>query len=409
MEPSGIQELEAERKVSTEATRARVADRPLRILHVITRLQQGGTEYGILKVTSGLNDGQFVHAICTTRGSEQDASSLASASATIFSAGTERARRQLLIPSLRRVMQSYKPDIVHSRNWGTIEAVAAARFTGVPVIIHSEHGYELDMLGGLPLRRRVLRRIAYAMSDCVFAVSAELRDFHARQAWISPARIRVVPNGVNAEKFRPRPEGKALIRKELGIPECAFLVGSVGRLVPIKDYPTLLHATHRLVLRGQDARVALAGTGPELENLQKLAGSLPELRERAHFLGASDRIPDFLNALDVFVVSSISEGMSNSLLEAMASGLPVVVSRTGSNPELVEEGVSGLLFNPGDVEGLTAGLQRLLGDAELRSRTGSSARKRVLERFRVETMLGNYRRLYLELAARSALLRDGAS
>jgi len=393
--------------VSSHRRTAGSRDKPLRILHVITRLQQGGTEYGILKVTSGLNDGKFQHAICTTRGSEEDAATRATASAAIFQAGTPSAQRQLLIPALNRVMKSYKPDIVHSRNWGTIEAVAAARFTGVPVIIHSEHGYELEMLGGLPFRRRVLRRVAYAMADCVFAVSGELRDFHARQAWVSPARIRVIPNGVNAEKFCPRSEGKALIRKELGIPEYSFLIGAVGRLVSIKDYPTLLRAAHSLLAQGHDVRVALAGTGPELENLRKLAASLPKLRERAYFLGASERIADFLNALDVFVVPSISEGMSNSLLEAMASGLPAVVSRTGGNPELVEEGVSGLLFDPGDVEGLTAKLQQLLGDAELRSRTGSLARKRVLERFRVETMLNNYQQLYLELAAKSALIRGG--
>jgi sugar transferase (PEP-CTERM/EpsH1 system associated) len=376
--------------------------RRLRILHVITRLGQGGTEHGILKLVNGLSGSPLEHAICTIRGFEPETAAIAAPGIKIFSAGNDQSRFSLL--ALKQVMKDYKPDIVHSRNWGTIEAVPAARWAGVPVVIHSEHGYELDMLESMPIRRRLMRRVAFAMADCVFTVSAELRDFHAKQAWLSVSRVQVLANGVDSWKFSPRLHEKAQLRRELQLSEQSCLIGSVGRLVAIKDYPTLLRAAHSLILRGADLNVVLAGAGPELETLQKLAASMPELSGRVFFAGSSSRVPELLNALDIFVLPSISEGMSNSILEAMSSGLPVVASRTGGNPELVVDGVSGVLFRPGDVKGLASILQRLIENPELRDSLAVAARNRVLERFDLHQMLDNYRNLYTGLAEKRRLL-----
>jgi len=382
---------------------AGVGAAPLRVLHVVNRLDLGGTESGIMKVIAGLRNQEFTHAVCTTRGHSEAFAKQHVFSGPLFDAAGVTSKARFLVPRFVRVMRQYRPHIVHSRNWGAIEAVFAARLAGVPVAIHSEHGYELDMLAGLPWRRRLLRRFAYAAADAVFTVSSDLRVYHARQAGVSPARIEVLVNGVDTERFAPRPEAKSASRAGLGLPQSTFVIGAVGRLVPIKGQSLLLEAAGILVQRGLDVSVALAGDGPELERLRSVAVSTG-LSSRVFFLGASNAIPDFLNALDVFVLPSISEGLSNTLLEAMSSGLPVVASRVGGNVELIENGVSGLLFGVGDVAGLAEQLSHLLANPQLRCALGGSARTRIMACYRLDSMIEGYRSLYRRLAAQRKIL-----
>jgi len=374
----------------------------LRVLHVVDRLDLGGTESGILKVIGGLDSDEFTHAVCTARGHSSQFAKERAFSGRIFDAAGSESKSKFLIYRFAQIVRQYRPHIVHSRNWGAIEAVFAARFAGAPVVVHSEHGYELDVLKGLPLRRRLLRRAAYATADAVFTVSLELRDYHARQAGVSPARIDVLANGVDSERFSPRPEKKLACRVGLGLPENSLIIGTVGRLVPIKAQSLLLQAAKELLNRGFDLCVALAGDGSEFERLRSLASSL-SLTGRVHFLGALRNVEDFLKALDVFVLPSVSEGMSNTLLEAMSSGLPVVATRVGGNPELIEDKVSGRLFQVGDVAELAEHLSSLAGDAELRGRLGASARAQILAEFSLGTMLDRYRDLYRRLAARRGI------
>src|SRR5882757_8511559 len=216
---------------------AREEDNALRILHVISYMGRGGAEMGILKLIAGLGDG-FEHRICTTRGFDTSFVRSCFSEEKMFVAGSPDLKLQFPLFRLVRIMRKYRPHIVHTRNWGAIEAVAAAKLAGVPVVIHSEHGYEVHMFAGLPMRRRLFRRAVYAMADSIFAVTGELRDYHARQAWILPERMGVLYNGVDTLRFAPSRESRIATRKELGLPEHSFVVGSVGRLVPIKDQKT---------------------------------------------------------------------------------------------------------------------------------------------------------------------------
>jgi sugar transferase (PEP-CTERM/EpsH1 system associated) len=379
---------------------------PLRVLHLIDRLGMGGTECVMLKVIEGLEDGAFEHRVCTVRGVDSTLARAHRLEDKVYVAGRPKTGYQFLIGHFARIMRSYRPHIVHSRNWGTIEAIPAARLARVPLVIHSEHGYELDMLVGLPSRRRLFRRAAYAMADAVFTVTEELRSYHARQAWISAERIRVLPNGVDTVRFAPRPEKHNDIRQRLGIPKESFAVGTVGRMVKIKDQQTLLKAAEILVSRGVPVHVLLGGSGPEHSSLSKVAASSPALAGRVAFLGSVANVPELLNAMDVFVLPSISEGMSNTILEAMASGLPVVATRVGGNPELVEENRSGWLFEPGDETDLAARLERLAANPDLSRDLGTAARQRAVSNFSLDGMIGRYRDLYFEMASRRGIPAD---
>jgi sugar transferase (PEP-CTERM/EpsH1 system associated) len=375
----------------------------LRVLHVVNRLDVGGTEAGILKVMSGLDDFEFTHAICTARGHNPAYAEQQASEKTIFDASMNGDKFQFMVRSFVKIMKTYRPHIVHSRNWGAIEAVFAARLAGVPVAIHSEHGYELDMLNGLPLRRRLVRRAAYGLADAVFTVSSDLRAYHARQVWTSPSRIRVLANGVDSQRFAPSAERKAASRAGLGLPGTSIVVGSVGRLVPIKGHAGLLDAAEVLLKRGVDLSVVLVGDGSELDHLRSKVTASPYLSTRVHFLGASRNVANALNAMDVFVLPSISEGMSNTLLEAMSAGLPVVATRVGGNPELIENESSGLLFSVGNIRELAAHLENLAANREYRESLGTGARARILANYSLESMLERYRNLYKELAARKGV------
>jgi sugar transferase (PEP-CTERM/EpsH1 system associated) len=370
----------------------------LRVLHVLSRFGMGGTEHGVMKIIEGLGRCHFEHQICAVRGADETFLQHMKVAVKVSAVGSATPGFQFPLLRLVRLIREFRPHIVHTRNFGALEAIPAARLALVPVVIHSEHGYEVEILKGLPLRRRLACRAFYAMADQVFTVSGDLRNYHSGQSWLSSDRFRVIHNGVNTDLFRPRKELTTSLRREFGIPLNRFVIGTVGRIVPIKDHKTLLKAAEVLVRQNKDVQVVIVGTGPELPNLQAHAAASAELGGRTLFVGASDRVPELLNLLDAFVLPSICEGMSNTILEAMASGLPLVVTRSGGNPELVDDSV-GKLFDPGDVETLVTLLLRLADNVALRCEYGQAARQRAVERFSLSAMVQQYRDLYLALAS----------
>jgi sugar transferase (PEP-CTERM/EpsH1 system associated) len=380
---------------------------PLRVLHVIHRLWRGGMEYGILKLFKALDPRTFEQRVCTLCGTDSALADLQPLTDGLVVAGDIRDRR-FAVWRLFKVMRKLRPHIVHSRNWGAIEAVAAAKLAQVPVVIHSEHGYELDMLHGLPVRRRLMRRFFYGATDSFFTVSEDLRRFHSGEAWFPADRVLVIPNGVDTRRFAPSAELRLAERQKLGLSKGVFTVGCVGRMIPLKDHDTVIRAAEILVQRGIDVHLLFVGSGPELGSLQQRVAGSATLRGRVSFCGAVENIAPLLNAMDVLVQASICEGMSNTILEAMSTGVPVVATDVGGNPEVVEEGVCGLLFHPRDAQGLAARIERLVHNSILRDHFCRAARERVVERFNLEHMLNQYSDLHLTCAWRRGLLEQAA-
>ena len=384
------------------------ASRRLRILHVFTYLGLGGTELTALRIIANLDPKRFENLICGVRGFDSRVVLRRCPGIDVIVPSSRGKKSPTSVSSLLDVIKNYKPDIVHSRNWGTIESIPAAWFAKVPGVIHSEHGYEMETLTSIPARRRIFRRAVYGLADVVFTVTGELREFHARQAWVSSRRIRVIPNGVDTEVFAPRPHLTRSVREKLRLPLERFVIGSLGRMVPIKNHVAILKAAETLLYRGIDVHVLLVGSGSELDRYQNYVTSSDTLRDRVTFLGATENVTEALNAMDVFVLPSFSEGMSNTLLEAMSCGMPVVATRVGGNPEVIEENCSGLLFAPGDVEQLSDCVVRLAQQQDFRGQLGEAARQRILAKFSLERMLDSYSQLYLEFAAKADLQPRGS-
>jgi len=378
---------------------------PLRVLHVINSLGLGGTERGVLKVIEGLDPELFDQRVCAIRGAGSELGEHPALRGRILTAAKrEGSGFEFLVFRLAALFRAYKPHIVHSRNWGGIEAILASRLAGVPSVVHSEHGYELDMMSGLPLRRRLIRRGFYSMCDALFAVSNELRDYHSRQGWISSERIRVIPNGVDTGLFAPNPELRCRLREQFGLSSNSVVLGTVGRFVPIKAQGTLLRAAEQLLAHGLNLHVLLVGGGAELDKLRDYASRSTVLRDRVTFLGASLAVHELYQVMDIFVLPSIREGMSNTLLEAMASGLPCVATAVGSNSDLIADGQWGFLFSPGDIVGLAGRLEELVRQSELRTSFAIAARRQAVACYSLDRMLAAYAGLYSELAQNSGVI-----
>jgi sugar transferase (PEP-CTERM/EpsH1 system associated) len=377
----------------------------IRIMHVVEAFGfGGGVETGIANLIERLDPNRFEHVLCGIFqvGPQTDRYPMDRVPLVCLEEKRTRGRSQMG-PLLRKIRE-IKPDIVHSRNWGAIESVFAARWAGFRAV-HSEHGVEKHE-NREPLRRRGLRKVAYAAADRVFAVSHELRDSLVARCGSVARRIDVIHNGVDTRQYRRDRAARQRFRAELGIHDHEFVIGCVGRMSPVKDHATMLRATEIFGRSSQRWRLLLAGDGPERAKLENQVACSDVLRGRVTFLGTTDNVAELLNALDVYVLPSIIEGISNSLLEAMATGVPVVATRTGGTPEVVGTQQSGILVPVTAPGPLAESLTYLYQGPGERSRLGAAGQHRVKDAFSLDSMVRKYEELYCRLArgqaARSA-------
>jgi sugar transferase (PEP-CTERM/EpsH1 system associated) len=303
----------------------------------------------------------------------------------------------LLVPQLARLFRRERPDIVHSRNWAAIEAVVAAKLAGIRAIVHSEHGRDLHTMGPQPRRRRVFRKLSYAFADQVFCVSQELREFYCEQLGMKPDRFDVIPNGVDVKQLSPNPQTRADLRAKLAVAPNTIVVGTVGRLDPVKDHITLLRAADLAIKKGVDLRLVIVGEGPQRAALENHLFRTPHLARKTVLTGESKNVADWLNSFDIFVLPSVSEGMSNTLLEAMAVGIAPIATAVGGNREVVEHERSGLLVPPGNAEKISDFIVQLAAAPEWRDALGRNARERIETRFSIERMVNRYDEMYTGL------------
>jgi sugar transferase (PEP-CTERM/EpsH1 system associated) len=363
------------------------ADRP-RIVHVIPTLRTGGLERTLLRLTTDLA-GEFEHVVVTPSRHGPLTASF-SAVAHVVALGESRAPDRWMALRMGRLFRALRPRIVHSRNWTCIDAIIGARLAGVPVVVHGEHGRDAsDPEGRNPVRRRVRRALGLLVTEFT-AVSRDLVRWLVEEIGVPVRKVRHIPNGVDVECFAPRPPEPA--RRALNLPSGTAVIGTVGRLDPVKDHIGLIRA-FAAATTGRHAILLIAGDGPCRERIEDAIRGLG-LGARVHVLGERSDVPVVLNTLDLFVLASLGEGMSNSILEAMATGLPVVATRVGGNGELVADGVTGILVPGGSHEALAGAMRRYLDHPELMRAHGSAGRTRVEAEFTLATMVGAYRELY---------------
>jgi sugar transferase (PEP-CTERM/EpsH1 system associated) len=382
-------------------------EQPL-VLHVIHRLATGGLENGVINLLNGTRDAAFRHAVACIEDVSGFRQRLTRADVELFalkrsSVGLWRMRREIYA-----LCRRLRPSILHTRNLSALDALLPARLAGVPSFLHGEHGWDVDDLRGDKLRPVLLRRLHAPFIDHYVTVSKDLERYLIRRVGIAPARITAICNGVDVERFGPAPDRRLQLLPAAWRKAARFVVGSVGRVEAVKDHALLVRAFARLLaerpaLRAR-LRLMVVGEGQLLPALRDLARSLG-IADVAWFPGALENVPELLRLLDVFVLPSLNEGISNTVLEALASGVPVIATRVGGNPEIVEDGRYGGLFAPGDEAALAGLLAAYVDDAGLRDAHAAAARRAAVERFSLGVMVAQYRALYESLLDRAPLVR----
>jgi L-malate glycosyltransferase len=360
----------------------------LRVMHVVYALQPGGMEHGVVKLVNGLEKGRVRSSVCSTKPAGE-LKHLLAPSVRLFELHRRDGNDPKLVWTLFRLFAAERPDVVHTHAWGTLfEGLVAARLARVPVFIHGEHGT-------LQLRphQRWLQRRGWAAADHVLSVSSRLADRIAHETDFPRDRIRVIRNGVDLSRFGQT--DRTLARKALGVPLDARVLVTVGRLVPVKDHVNLLEAMALLRRDGLDAVLLIAGDGPLRSSLQTRADALG-LADHVRFLGHRSDVEVVLGCADAFVLPSASEGLSNTILEAMASGLPVVATRVGGADEMVIDGRTGHLVPPQLPPALADALSGVLKDAATRREMGAAGRARSEAEFSLESMVRRYEAVYVE-------------
>jgi len=370
----------------------------IKILHILHSLQVGGLENGVVNLINRLDPERFEHAICCIASSGPMAERI-ERPVPIHVIGKGAERDSLLSVKIARVVRTVRPHIVHTRNWGTIDGVPGALLGGVRRIVHGEHGREATDPTGANRRRQQARRLLSPFISRFVTVSDDLRRWLVDEVGVASAKVVQIINGVDTERFSPAAD-RAAAKALVGLDPRSFVVGTVGRLDPVKDQQLLLRAfaafARGMAAGGASSALVLVGAGPEEERLRSLAAELG-MTDSVHFTGERRDTPELLRAMDLFVLPSIAEGISNTILEAMASGLPVLATDVGGNGELVVENESGFLFPSGDGDRLEELLFRCSADDAVRASLGVAARGRCLEHFSLEAMADAYGRVYLEV------------
>lgn len=364
------------------------------VVHVVNSLAVGGLENGVVNLVN-TTAARFRHVIvCMTADGPLHGRLRPEVEVVLL--GKRPGQDPWALLRLVRLLRHLRPLIVHSRNWPAVDAIPAARVARVPLVVHGEHGREVADPEGRDLRRNRIRRALAPLVHHFVTVSADLRRWLIEDVRVPAAKVTAIHNGVDLSRFGRA--GKLESRMRLSLPADASIVGTVGRLDPVKDQAGLIRAFAQVRAQHPAALLVVAGDGPCRAELERVAAGLGQ-RDHVRLLGNRDDIPTVMSALDVFVLPSIAEGISNTILEAMATGLPVVATRVGGNPELVEEGVGGALVPRSDPDALAAAIAAYTGDAELRRRHGQASRQRAIGHFSLERMAQAYANLYTALAA----------
>lgn len=366
------------------------------VAHVIHRLQVGGLENGLVNLINHTPEGRFRHVvICMTD----------------YTAFRKRLRDDVACYALHkkagkdigvyfrlwRLLTKLRPTLLHTRNIGTLECVVPAVLSGVRFRVHGEHGRDIQDIHGKNRKYNLLRRLLSPWLSVFIALSKDLQDWLVDVVGIPPRKVRQLYNGVDTRTFFPPSDGRGKLPVDNFSTPDAIIIGTVGRMQGEKDSLNLVKAFLLLAdkpgVPRESLRLVMIGDGPLREQAIRMLGEAG-FSDQVWLPGDRHDVPECLRALDIFVLPSLGEGISNTILEAMASGRPVVATRVGGNPELVVEHETGLLVPPADAEALASALESYIRDASLARQHGAAGRRRAEQHFSLQAMVEGYLGIY---------------
>jgi sugar transferase (PEP-CTERM/EpsH1 system associated) len=370
--------------------------RPL-IAHVVFRFDVGGLENGVVNLINHLPRDAYRHAVISLTDITDFRRRVTRADVQFIALQKPPGHTYKLYPGLYKLFRELRPAIVHSRNLAALETVVPAWAAGVPIRIHGEHGRDMLDLHGSNRKYQWVRKLYRPYVTHYIALSRDLERYLCANVGVPPARVAQIYNGVDALRFRPAETGRGAIEG------CPFrdpqfwLVGTVGRMDPVKDPLNLVRAFIQALQLAPSKRarmrLLLVGDGALYSEARAMLAAAG-IADLAWLPGERNDVPDIFRGLDCFVLPSLGEGISNTILEAMATGLPVIATNVGGNSELVDAGTTGELVPAGDPHALAQPMLAYARDPEAAKAAGRNGRARIEREFSLEAMLGRYRGLY---------------
>ncbi|MBL8362814.1 MAG: TIGR03088 family PEP-CTERM/XrtA system glycosyltransferase [Rubrivivax sp.] len=370
------------------------------VAHVVYRFDTGGLENGVVNLINRMS--AFRHAvIAVTEVAPAFAARVTRPDTAFVELHKPPGHGWRVYRPFVQAVRRLRPAIVHTRNLAALEMQLPAWACGVRGRVHGEHGRDVEDLDGTSRRHQWMRRVFRPFVGHQVALSADLADYLRRRVGVPAGRLTQIINGVDTQRFAPAAGRTPIAGSPFDDPSL-WLVGTVGRMQTVKAQPLLARAFVRMLDRApmlrDRARLVMVGEGPlreECERVLRDAG----LDGHAWFAGVRGDVADVMRGLNCFALPSLAEGISNTILEAMACGLPVVATGVGGNAELVADGETGAIVPAGDVDALAAALLGVATDPARAASAGARGRQRVEAMFSLDAMVAAYEQVYRRVLA----------
>lgn len=369
---------------------------PPLIVHVIHHFGVGGMENGIVNLINHMPAERYRHVIVCLNGYSEFHKRL-NQPVELVALNKRDGNDIGLYGRLFRELRRLKPAIVHTRNLAALEGQVVAAAAGISNRVHGEHGRDMFDLRGKSRKYNLLRRAIRPLVKHYIPVSKDLERWLIDTVRVNPTRATQVYNGVDSVKFTPFTALRINYGPPGFCPPEGFVIGAVGRMAEVKDYPNLVRAFLRMLELKPEisarARLVILGEGVARTTCQALLKQ-SNAEHLAWLPGNRDDIADLMRQFDVFCLSSLGEGVSNTILEAMACGLPVVATAVGGNSELVDEGITGTLVPPADPKAMAHALLMYYQDSARAHTHGAAGRAKIEAHFSMSAMVRGYLGVY---------------
>jgi len=371
---------------------------PPLIVHIIYRLGIGGLENGLVNIINHLPEDRYRHAIVCLTDSTDFSQRIKREDVVVYEIHKRAGQDWASFFKVYQLLKKLKPAIVHTRNLASIEYQLCAFFAGVRYRIHGEHGWDVFDPEGKNVKYQWLRRLLGLLIHRFIPLSIHLQEYLQNKVGIPERKITRICNGIDTSVFYPRAGSREVL------PDCPLnidskiVIGTVGRMHGVKDQLTLVNAyifaCQQSGIFCENTCLFLIGDGPLREEaIDLLNGN--HLAGQAWLPGERNDIAEILRSLDIFVLPSQAEGISNTILEAMATGLPVVATRVGGNTELVVEGETGCLVDKENVQEMAEAITTLAIDVAKREQYSMAAYQRAKDEFSIDGMVARYQHVYV--------------
>ncbi len=371
------------------------------IAHIVFSFDVGGLENGVVNLINHSNDQRFKHVIICLSHYTGFFKKIKKKDVNIYALNKKPGKDYPLFFRLYKLLKQINPDIVHTRNMATLECQLPAMLAGIQARIHGEHGWDMVDLAGGNKKYQLLRKLFVPMVKQYIALSKEGYRYLHKTIGINEKKLNHIYNGVDTDKFALKQEINTTLLPKSFYTQGRIVFGTVGRLAEVKNQTFLVRAFLKLLElnpNNNNLRLLIVGDGilmkPAVQLVDEFCRKYNTDNHWVYFAGQSDQVHDLMRLMDVFILPSLAEGISNTILEAMATSLPVIATDVGGNAELVIPDTTGYLVEVNNTELLAETMLTYISKPSLIQQHGEAGRKRIEENFSLIKMIQQYEQLY---------------